>query len=390
MTIAPDKKLARINEVLAAAQPVHHGFLGGSLGLLYYYYYAGEALQDEALYDKADALLEQVFDNLNSDKGQLLGYTFSEGAAGLGYILNNLQQNELLDFDIDTELAGIDRYIFDAAMERIVTTEVDYLHGAMGALHYFSSRAQTPVINQYVNELAEKFCAAAVSHSDGIYFLNSSLERLDRTKIDLGLAHGLSGLLLLLIDAWPHARDKERLGTVIKEGIAFILSKEQPVSAKQDEYSFFPFYLELDPYNPFRLDRLAWCYGDLNTVLLLYRAGKLLGTDAYIRTADRIGLQSVRRKDERTTLSKDTHFCHGSAGLAQFYKCLYRESENPAYLDAYHYWIGVTMDLIDQEIEQKKYAANPVSILEGWPGVALVLTEYMSDRPMNWAKAFLL
>lgn len=390
MTIALDKKLARINEVLATAKPVHHGFLGGSLGLLYYYYYAAGALQDESLYDKADALLEQVFDNLNHDKGLLLGYTFSEGAAGLGYILNNLQQNELLDFDIDTELAGIDQYIYDSALAHMATTEVDYLHGAMGALHYFSSRVQTPVINQYVNGLTEAFCAAAISDSDGIYFLNSSLERLNDKKIDLGLAHGLSGLLLLLIDAWPHVKNKEQVEKIIREGIAFILRQEQPVSLTKDEYSFFPFYLELDPQSSFRMDRLAWCYGDLNTVLLLYRAGKLLGTNTYIHTADRIGQQSVSRKDEGTTLSMDTHFCHGSAGLAQFYKCLYQESENPVYLDAYHYWIAVTVNLIDREIEEKKYAANPVSVLEGWPGVGLVLAEYIAGQPMSWSKAFLL
>nr|WP_162903149.1 lanthionine synthetase LanC family protein [Taibaiella koreensis] len=383
-------KLARINEVLAATQPLHHGFLGGTLGLLYYYYYAAEALQDESLYDKADVLIEQVFENLNNDSSLLSGYAFSDGAAGLGYVLNNLQQNGLLEFDVETELAGIDRYIFDSALDHIAQTEVDYLHGAMGALHYFSSRLQTPVINQYVNDLTAAFCAAAISHGDGIYFLNFSLERLNDKKIDLGLAHGLPGLLLLLINAWPHLKDKEQVATIIKRGISFILEQEQPASLSTEEYSAFPCYLELDPYQSVRIDRLAWCYGDLNTVLLLYRAGKLLGTDAYTNIADQIGLASANRKSEEATLSKDTHFCHGSAGLAQFYKCLYQESGNPAYLDAYHFWIGVTMDLIDQEIEKKQYATNPVSILEGWPGVALVLTEYITDRPMNWPKAFLL
>ncbi|WP_118951866.1 lanthionine synthetase LanC family protein [Taibaiella helva] len=390
ITSLSNTKLARINEVLSLVPPLHHGFLGGSLGLLYYYYYAGEALQDEALYDKADALLEQVFAHLNDDKGSLSGYAFSDGAAGLGYVLSNLQQNGLLDFDIDTELTDIDRYIFDAALDHITKTKVDYLHGAMGALHYFSSRVQTPVINQYVNELTAAFCTAAISHDNGIYFLNSSLERLDNKKVDLGLAHGLPGFLLLLIDAWPNVKDKERLEQIIRAGIAFILSQEQPARAMQDEYSSFPCYLELDPHKSFRIDRLAWCYGDLNTVLLLYRAGKVLGTDAYTHIANRLGRQSVGRRDEEATLSKDTHFCHGSAGLAQFYKCLYQESENQIYLDAYRYWIAVTMELIDDEIEKGKYSANPVSILEGWPGVGLVLIEYMANRPMNWAKAFLL
>jgi len=87
----------------------------------------------------------------------------------------------------------------------------------------------------------------------------------------------------------------------------------------------------------------------------------------------------------------DSHFCHGTAGLAQFYLCLYNESGHFCYYRAYEFWIEKTIRLLDNEITKNAYSANPVGILEGWPGVAMVLTEYINEgEPLKWANAFLL
>lgn len=382
--------LQAINGLLNTHQTRHHGFLGGTLGLLYYYFYASEAFQDEPMNDKAHTLLEQVFDDLNSGKGLLYGHDFNKGAAGLGYVVRKLQLNRFLSFDMAPEFEHIDAFIYERAMEQMARNDNDYLHGAMGAVHYFTARGQEPAMTQRISDLVQAFCQKACTRPEGVYFLNYSLERLAGKGADLGLAHGLTGNLLLLLNALPFLREKEQAAHIIREGIRLLLHLEQPVRNAEDEYSFLPFSLKPEDGSTERLDRLAWCYGDLGCVLLLYRAGKYFGDNHYIQTADRIGLASLLRKTADNTMSDDSMFCHGHSGLAQLYKSLYTASGHTAYLDAYKYWVGQTLDSVTDEMARNKYAANPCGLLEGWTGIAFVLTEYVHGQPMDWAEAFLL
>lgn len=389
-TIIATEKILKINELLEKYKCLHHGLMGGSLGLLYYYYHVAKLLNDTILYEKAVALLMDVFEDTNNNSGNLTGALYSSGGAGLGFTVDYLQKNNFIDFDIAAEFQDLDKYLFEEALSQLEKDNIDFLHGAMGVFHYFSLREQTPIINEYLNTLSIKVCNKAVIAKEGIYFCNTGLERLSKNDVDLGLAHGLCGILLLLIQAWPSLNNKQQVENIVDLGIQYIIKHELPVNFPDEEYSYFPFALALDTNEINRINRLAWCYGDLNQVLLLYRAGKLLGNSTYTSIADRIGQQQIQRKSVSATLSTDAHFCHGSAGLAQFYKCLHAETLNYSYYEAYKYWIGETIFLIDKEIESDKYASNPVSLLEGWSGIALVLTEFVATEKMSWAKAFLL
>jgi len=390
MSQIAQEKILKINKILAKSQCVHHGLLGGSLGLLYYYYHAAKVFNDGSLNQKAEALLIEVFDDINNNKGHLIGSLYSSGGAGLGFTIDYLQKYKFIDFDIESEFIDLDKYLFDEAIIQIKKDNIDYLHGAMGVFHYFSSREQTPKVSEYLNTISLVICNKAIHANEGIYFCNTGLERLTKNDVDLGLAHGLCGILLLLINAWPFLSNKPQVETIINLGVQYIIKHELPVNFPQEEFSFFSFELKLATNEISRVNRLAWCYGDLNQVLLLYRAGKLLGNSEYTAIADRIGLQQIHRKSINSTLSTDAHFCHGSAGLAQFYKCLYNETLNYSYYKAYEFWIEETLSLIDKEIENNNYSTNPVSLLEGWPGIALVLLDYIAIEKTPWAKAFLL
>ncbi|PSK93274.1 lanthionine synthetase LanC family protein [Taibaiella chishuiensis] len=382
------EKIQRINELLATSDIPHNGLLSGALGLAYYYYHTGAILDDPDLVARGENLLMTVFEEVNGTNARLNGTAYANGATGFAYTVCNLQRNGLIDFDLDEEFADLDEYLFDSAYAQLEQGETDYLHGAMGAFHYFSARRPTAVTDRYLNRLATLFMDKAVVTPGGIYFVNKSLERLNN-KADLGLAHGLSGLLLLLIAAWPRLQDQARAEELIRTGIAFILQLELPAGATREELTLFPFTIGSDA-PPSISNRLAWCYGDLNIALLLVRAGNLLNEPQYLETAERIGLHTLSRRTAEDTLSTDSHFCHGSAGLAQFYKCLYRETGNEAYLEPYGYWISETIAQTDKNMTEEQYKDNPVSLLDGWAGVGIVLADYLSGEHRNWSEAFLL
>jgi lantibiotic biosynthesis protein len=387
------QKIEIINNVLNKHAAYHHGFLGGSLGLLYYYFNAYKALHTPDLLQKAEDLLAIVFEDINETGKGLAGVSLSNGAAGFAFTMNYLQQEGLIDFDVDTELVEMDEFLFNSATELLRKEEIDYLHGALGVLFYFTNRIKPPKkIQAYINSLVEQVCSLAISDKNGIWFKNFSIERLKNNETaDLGLAHGLCGILLILMKALPFVNDAKLLKKIIRSGISFILSNQLPDVSGEEEFSLFAASVNTSTNNVLSLNRLAWCYGDINETLLLYRAGNLFLDASYTTKADSVGFKTIERNTAEATLCTDSHFCHGTAGLAQFYFALYNESGHYSYYKAYEYWIEKTIALIDTEIETNAYASNPVGLLEGWSGVALVLTEYVNDGVvMNWPKAFLL
>jgi len=384
------EKLTKINTVLAGTPCREHGFTSGTLGLLYYYFHAGEVLAQADLTATAYSLLEGLFNDLNGESGGLRGSFLSDGGAGLGWVVNYLQTHGFIDFDIDNEFSDLDLFLFESAQSQLMHDNTDFLHGAMGIFHYFAHRKQTPVINRYLNELAGPILEKAVETGHGIWVRNHGLQPAKINEVNFSLSHGLSGYLLALMGAWPALRDQEPVEQLIRRGIQFLMKYECPVDFDGQEYSFFPFRFEVDSKEIHRVNRLAWCYGDLNEVLLLYRAGRLLGDERYIHIANRIGMQTTARRSYGATLSQDAHFCHGSSGLARFYKSLYQETGHPVYAEAYRYWLDMTLSLVDGEIEANNYADNLPGLLEGWAGIGLVLADHSLETGGDWAKAFLL
>jgi lantibiotic biosynthesis protein len=387
---AAKQKIKKINEILFQSESYSNGLLGGKVGLLYYYYNASKTLNDNTLLHIAETLLHNVFEDINTGGGHLQGPLFSNGAAGFAYTINYLQKNDFIDFDLNENFSELDEYLFDTAVLLFENDNIDYLHGAMGIYHYFSAREQSPIINKYLNKLTTIFCNKAIVNNEGLWFANLGIDRLTKNTVDFGLAHGLTGYLLLLLNAWYLVENKIEIERIVRLGIEYILNHELPTQFDENEYSFFPFNFESNATELTRVNRLAWCYGDLSVVLLLYRAGNIFGDSKYTANADRFGQQVVKRKSIEATLSLDSHFCHGSSGIAQFYKAIYNCTYNYMYYNAYEYWIAETIALVDKEILEKKYVKNLTALLEGWVGVGLVLTEYISTQKMKWGEILLL
>jgi lantibiotic biosynthesis protein len=387
------EQIKKINTLLETApSTLFHGLYNGTLGLLHYYYHAGKALNDEALLEKAAEMLGHVFDDMNESDGGLVGAALSSGGAGLGFAANYLQQQGLIEFDTEEELSDLDDYLLEGAMQQLEEGNTDLLHGPSGILYYFANRQHSPAIRARIDALANALLAKAIFTDEGVWYSNSFWKQADSpTEINLSLSHGLCGILLALVAAYPALSDPAPAERVIREGIRFIMGHECPVDSSKENWSYFPGnYLEKEGRPTAPVERLAWCYGDLNEVLLLYRAGKLLGDESYIAAADRVGQATVSRTTLKSVFCEDTHFCHGTAGLAQFYKALYNEMPLAAYQTAYEHWIAQTLQLVDKCIAENKYEKNPTGLLEGWPGTAIVLAEYVADGPMHWAKVFAL
>ncbi len=340
-------QLASIHEHISGSQPKNDSFIGGALGLAFYYYHSYKVFEQNTLGDRAQELIEEIFANIDSGSARLAGPAFSNGGAGLAYTVHFLSREGFLDFDVDHEFVELHKYLFQSAFSQIEGDFLDYLHGAMGTVFYFSERVRVMQgaramhampgdegpslvdegspsgedrIRYWLDILIEKICDKAIQHESGCWFRNFMLQIQEKDEINFSLSHGLSGILLILINAYPQSLHKLRIERVVREGIRFIRKHKIDIDFTEKSYAFFPFLMRKDATELVAPNRLAWCYGDLNEVLLFYRAGKLFGDEELIRLAELIGMQTLLRKNEEMTMVTDSHFCHGSSGLAQFYK----------------------------------------------------------------------
>ena len=125
-------------------------------------------------------------------------------------------------------------------------------------------------------------------------------------------------------------------------------------------------------------------------MLLLYQAGKLLNRPDWIRLANEIGELTMQRHTTRATLIKDSHLCHGSAGIAQYYKRFYDQTGYAPYNDVYQFWLDKTIHYLDQELTDDAFIGHAGELLDGFVGSSLVLLSAAGEEDYAWDRIFLL
>jgi lantibiotic biosynthesis protein len=384
--------LSLVHAKIEKGVPAHKYLLTGKLGLVLYYFSLYEAEEKEEYADTCINLLQEVMDEEDEQMPPFFGTGFASGTAGLGYILSLLQKKGVVEIDLQEELQELDETIFKAAMQQISTDErMDYLHGGLGAVHYFLLRADEPSIRIYLEQLAGAICSKAVQTPGGSWFRNFIINEQEKARIDLSLSHGNAGFLLLLLKMLEEGICTNELTPLIEEGIRFIISRRIPSAERKDTYSQFPFTINSADYSDiYTAARLAWCYGDLNIAWLLYRAAAILQVPAWKELATEIVLDTISRKDAASTMAVDSHFCHGTSGLAYFYKTIYDVTGDAGIKEAAEYWLNETLRHLGQEIANGYYADKETDLLNGLPGVNLVLLSFSTDKELAWGRAFLL
>lgn len=359
--------------------------LSGKSGLILYHYSRWKALNNIADYNKVEHYIQSIFDNIENQTPLFYGTGWGNGIAGFAHVCTYLMEENFLDLNIKEVFVEIDKILFEQALEEINECSTDYLHTSIGILHYFSSRIEEAYIAEYIQILLSKILGIAIIDEYGLRFENSFMKR-EEKEYNLSLSHGLAGVLLVFLSIYEKDTTAKRiLKDTIYKGIKYIVTYHRHSDKQNGEFSEFPSVIKVNTQEPFYGNRLAWCYGDLNIVLLLYRAGYIFGNYEWIELADRVGAKSVKRKTTDETGISGAFFCHGTAGLAQFYKTLYEINSLSIYKEAHSYWLNQTLLYLKEGVNQE----SPVGLLEGLAGVGLTLLS-AQNKNLTWSKLFLL
>lgn len=381
-----------LHKIIEKHQPQNDGLLGGRLGLALYYQALYEAFDKPSHGEKAASLLGEVFSNLSKNSMQLFGNAFGGGGAGLGYTVTQFYKAGLIEASLHDDLETLDDYLYKTSLEQIMQQDkIDFLHGGTGTIHYFTQRLPDKKIEEYLVNLIAALCNKAVKEERGIWFKNRVIERKENSEINFSLSHGLCGFLLILINAYHAGIKLDCIKETVSRGIAFILSYQQDIDIPKKKWSLFPSTVNaLNRSDFFLSQRLAWCYGDFGPVLLLYKAASIIDMPDWIDKANLFGTFTLMRKEPEDTATTETLFCHGTAGIAQFYDTFYRLSGIERYIKGQEYWIDKTIEMLPAELEKAAYHGKECDLLEGPVGVNLALLSYISEKQLSWSRALLL
>lgn len=313
------------------------------------------------------------------------------GAARIGWTVTHLTDGEVAD----QVCASI-----DAALARRLaapwTGDYDLIRGLVGIGVYALERADAgvPLARRVLDQLeasARPRGAGLAWHTAPALLPPHQRAVAPTGYWNLGLAHGVAGVIALLAHYVARDVERERAQRLLVGAVSFLTAI--PVA----EGRHLPAWIVDGSDEPATADRVAWCYGDLGIAVALLAAARATGETSW---RDRASALAARCIDipYLATHVVDAGLCHGAAGATHLFHRLFCATGEARFADATRTWLDRTLALRNAEPlagfparatdGSGAWVSDPL-ILTGAPGVALVLTELVSDGAPAWSRLLL-
>ena len=390
----PAQVLHLLIEKVTASSSTSVALLSGRAGQLLFLYQAAQLHTSQIDVNWLSAEISTLIANA---KTVLPDCSMAYGMAGIAWFYQYVLQDQQESAE---ENAAVDNLFAQLLSVHKWQGEYEYILGLAGYAPYLARRTHTELGKKNALALIQHFSQLAAmagglanwltSHGSAFRMNKNSLAQ---TEINLGLAHGNTGVLaaLLTLSSDPAVADSAK--PLLSAGCDWLVLQQQ------DAGLFGSYFANLSHLRS--KSRLGWCYGDLTIALTLARAGRLLQRQTYTDFARMIALHSACR-DAVDAQIYDTGLCHGSSGLALIFRLLYRELHDPELLTAAIRW----QDFYLQQFQQQGLSAlhkwigditpgdrrkreEDVGLLEGYAGIGLSLLCGLGQEP-DWVDALLL
>ncbi|MCG8456505.1 MAG: hypothetical protein MI919_09500, partial [Holophagales bacterium] len=309
-------------------QPV--GLGQGAAGQALFWGYLAARSSEEEVAETAEACLDRMADDLVS---RVQGPDLYAGIAGAGWVHEHLEQL-LFEPDDEDPIQEIDEALLAHLAHDHWEGHFDLISGLAGIGIYALERIHRPKARQclervvaHLESLAEERPEGIVWHTPPELVPPHQREELPQGYDNLGVAHGVPGVLPVLAAACRAEVAAERARPLLEGGTRWLLAQ------RTDDG--FPFHIVAGV--PSGLARSAWCYGDPGVAATLLVAARAVGEPEWEREALALARWAARRPEE-TAEVRDGCLCHGGGGLAHMFNRLYQATGDEVFRDTALGW----------------------------------------------------
>lgn len=376
--------------------------LSGNTGSLFLLSYYAEYTKNDEYLEIVEAIIVDTYNKINEATYYLdLGY--SNGVTGFLWAINNLLESGHIDIDFDDYFSEVIPRISSFMMSKMEEGNYDFLHGALGPANFLLDIAtRFPECYTFLKVFNEKLIQKGIYNKSNntLYYTSSVLKDKNETEevINLSLSHGMASIMHYLIRCLEHKElHSEVLIKTLTQIINFYKIHQNP-NPVNDDMSYFPSWIKLQNHIPFT-SRLAWCYGDLGVGTELFKAALFLNDNELKKYALEILKHTTKRRELKKENVVEGNFCHGSCGLTDVYRTIYKLTKDEIFLETANYWLQITLDLAVHEdgiagyktyLGGQKVYKNNSSLLEGATGIAMVFLETLMEKDLPWKKSLML
>lgn len=358
---------AAVDEIAAALAEVEPSvndpsLMGGLAGLAVFDAYAGHEARATSCLERAVAALRttRLYPSLYS------------GFVGVAWAVEHLRHRGI---GPDRDRCGrIDEALLRWVSRTPWTDDFDLVSGLVGAGVYACERLPHDNGAQLLTAVVDRLAETA-HHSPGGTTWISNRDRWPETVrselpdrfCDLGMAHGLPGVVALLGLACGAGVAEPVARPLLDDAVRWLLARRL-----DDPRSCYPGRVVDDGSEPVPA-RTAWCYGDPGIAAALAVAGRHAGESAWVDEANDIARVAAARPAEETGVV-DASLCHGAAGLAHLFRRL---------------GVHTAADDWTNRLLEMPYTPDDPDLLTGAAGIGLVLLAADGSSDPAWDRMLL-
>jgi hypothetical protein len=302
--------------------------------------------------------------------------------------------------------AEIDQALGEALARSPWNDQYDLISGLVGLGVYAVERYPRPsgvrcleAVVDRLDETAEHRAGEATWFTPPEMLPPETRDRTPHGYYNLGVAHGVPGVIALLGDACRLGVRVERARPLLEGAVRWLLGQRLPAPADPAQQGGFCYASYVGEGIELRPARLAWCYGDPGVAATLLAAARSVGREDWERAAVEIAAGAAAAPPEQAGV-RDAGLCHGAFGLAHLYNRIHQATaaagDGGLFAEAARYWVGHGLGLRNPERPLAGFAAwqplqdqelgwvDDPGFLTGVAGIGLALLGALTDIEPEW------
>ena len=369
-------------------------FASGKVGQSLFFSYLEAARPGNGAGDHAFSLLEEGIDALS---GATLYPDLYSGFCGIGWLVEHL--SEFL-FEADDELtAEIEATLRERLTSAPGTSRprpYELISGLAGLGVYLLERHPHADVGDLVSRILDLLEEASEEGADGRtwhsrpeWLSDIFRERFPEGGYNLGVAHGIPGVLGFLAAARHAGIADPRVAELAEGTVAWLLGQRMP------EGGDTRFSAIVAPGVPPEPTRSAWCYGDPGIAAVLLSSARAFDRPDW--EAEALALaRLVAKRPAEATEATDSCLCHGTAGLGHLFNRMYQATGDPEMKEAALAWFARTLELrkpgqglagfLNWTADERGVSGwrGEAGFLSGIAGTGLALLAAVTDQEPAW------